>query len=68
MKLLPNFIAGRPYVPESDFSGVVVDSNDSREFKAGDEVFGWILFSMSTYHLSQFEPLLTSPGSQTPNV
>ncbi|KAJ3530617.1 hypothetical protein NMY22_g8500 [Coprinellus aureogranulatus] len=45
MKLLPNFIARRPYVPEADFSGTVVDSNDSKEFKVGDEVFGWILFN-----------------------
>lgn len=44
MGLLPNFLANRPYVPESDFSGTIVDSNDSKEFKAGDEVFGWIEF------------------------
>ncbi|EAU88249.1 hypothetical protein CC1G_03921 [Coprinopsis cinerea okayama7 len=40
MKYLPNFIAKRPYVPEHDFAGIIVDENDSH-FKKGDEVFGW---------------------------
>lgn len=69
MKLLPNFMAGRPYIPESDFSGVVVDSNDSQDFKAGDEVFGWIMFSTSTSIPLLFDCRdLRTPGLQTPNA
>jgi len=41
MKMLPNFIARRPYIAEQDLSGVIVNSNGTR-FKNGDEVFGWI--------------------------
>ncbi|KDQ33589.1 hypothetical protein PLEOSDRAFT_1099549 [Pleurotus ostreatus PC15] len=41
MRLLPNFMAGRPLVVEHDFAGVVEDGNDT-EFKAGDPVFGFI--------------------------
>lgn len=39
MKLLPNFIAKRPSVPECDFSGVIVDGNGSA-FSVGEKVFG----------------------------
>ncbi|CAA7265386.1 unnamed protein product [Cyclocybe aegerita] len=39
--VLPNFLAGRPRVPEYDLSGVVVDTNKSR-FRPGDEVYGWV--------------------------
>ncbi|KAF8504133.1 hypothetical protein BU17DRAFT_58327 [Hysterangium stoloniferum] len=41
MKLLPNFMAGRPHVAEHDLAGVIVDANDSN-FTNGDEMFGWI--------------------------
>jgi NADPH:quinone reductase-like Zn-dependent oxidoreductase len=46
MGMMPNFILSRPYVPEHDFSGTVVDSKDSKDFKLGDEVFGWNEFGM----------------------
>jgi len=41
MKLLPNFVDGRPHVAEYDFAGTIVDANDA-SFKIGDEVFGWV--------------------------
>ncbi|ETW85496.1 quinone oxidoreductase 6 [Heterobasidion irregulare TC 32-1] len=41
MKLLPNFVSGRPFIAEQDFSGIVVDANGTN-FANGDEVFGWI--------------------------
>lgn len=40
MKLVPGFIAKRPYVPESDLAGVVVDANGTA-LKVGEQVFGW---------------------------
>jgi NADPH:quinone reductase-like Zn-dependent oxidoreductase len=42
MKMMPDFLGQRPYIPEHDFSGVVVDSNDSKEYSNGDQVYGWI--------------------------
>lgn len=39
MKLLPNFVAKRPSVPECDFSGVIVEGNGSA-FSVGEKVFG----------------------------
>lgn len=39
MGTVPNFLVGRPNVPEHDFAGIVVDPNGS-EFSAGDKVFG----------------------------
>ncbi|KAJ2925233.1 hypothetical protein H1R20_g11882, partial [Candolleomyces eurysporus] len=42
MKMLPDFLGKRPYIPEHDFSGVVVDSNGSQEYSNGDQVYGWI--------------------------
>lgn len=41
MKLLPGFILKRPYIPEYDLAGVIVDTNGS-EFQNGDEVFGFL--------------------------
>jgi NADPH:quinone reductase-like Zn-dependent oxidoreductase len=41
MKYLPNFVARRPIIAESDFAGTVVKST-APEFKPGDQVFGWI--------------------------
>ncbi|KAF8644811.1 hypothetical protein AX16_008268 [Volvariella volvacea WC 439] len=41
MKLLPNFIARRPFIAEHDFSGVIADPGDS-SFAVGDGVLGFI--------------------------
>jgi len=41
MYLLPNFILQHPYVIEMDFSGVIIDQNDT-EFSLGDGVYGMI--------------------------
>lgn len=41
MKLLPDFIAGRPYTAEQDFSGVVVASK-SQYWAEGERVFGLV--------------------------
>ncbi|KAI0933956.1 hypothetical protein AcW1_005634 [Taiwanofungus camphoratus] len=38
---VPNFILKKPYVPESDLAGVVVDGNGTM-FKKDDQVFGWL--------------------------
>ncbi|KAG5219589.1 Zinc-type alcohol dehydrogenase protein [Salix suchowensis] len=54
MRLLPNFMAGRPLVVEHDFAGVVEDANDT-EFKAGDPVFGFI-------HVCGYSSTIRSPG------
>ncbi|KAG8848861.1 hypothetical protein FRB96_000993 [Tulasnella sp. 330] len=42
MKMLPDLIARRPYTAEYDFSGVVVEENNSTRFKLGDEVYGQV--------------------------
>ncbi|KAI0063404.1 NAD(P)-binding protein [Artomyces pyxidatus] len=39
MKLLPNFMAGRPLTAEFDIAGTIVDGNGA-EWSAGDAVFG----------------------------
>lgn len=41
MKLFPNFLIKRPYIPEHDLAGIIVDANGT-EFQNGDEVFGFI--------------------------
>ncbi|EPQ58438.1 NAD P-binding protein [Gloeophyllum trabeum ATCC 11539] len=41
MQLAPGFIARKPYVPEHDLAGVVVESNDPA-FSNGDNVYGII--------------------------
>jgi len=41
MQIAPGFVARKPYVPEHDFSGVIVDANGS-SFSNGDIVYGWI--------------------------
>lgn len=41
MRLVPNFVAGRPYPAENDLAGIIVDAGDS-DFKVGDRVFGFI--------------------------
>ncbi|KZT11465.1 NAD(P)-binding protein [Laetiporus sulphureus 93-53] len=46
MDMLPGFILKRPYVPEYDLAGVIVDTNGS-EFNNGDEVFGFLTVSLS---------------------
>ncbi|KAJ2917243.1 hypothetical protein MD484_g3207, partial [Candolleomyces efflorescens] len=47
LKLIPDFLGQRPYIPEFDFSGIVVDSNDSKEYSNGDPVYGWIRLDAS---------------------
>jgi NADPH:quinone reductase-like Zn-dependent oxidoreductase len=42
MKILPNFVAGRPHIAEYDVTGTIVDPNGTR-FAVGDAVFGVIL-------------------------
>jgi NADPH:quinone reductase-like Zn-dependent oxidoreductase len=41
MMIGPNFLVPRPHVPEYDFSGVVLDENESG-FVLGDSVYGYI--------------------------
>ncbi|PCH38315.1 NAD(P)-binding protein [Wolfiporia cocos MD-104 SS10] len=41
MQLLPGFVLKRPYIPEHDFAGVVVDSNGT-EYQNGDAVYGFL--------------------------
>ncbi|EPS94590.1 NAD-binding protein [Fomitopsis schrenkii] len=41
MKTTPGFLVKRPYIPESDLAGVVVDANGTT-LKEGEHVFGWI--------------------------
>ncbi|KAI6095681.1 chaperonin 10-like protein [Pisolithus croceorrhizus] len=41
MTMAPNFVWERPYIPEVDISGVVVDANES-QFSNGDQVIGFI--------------------------
>ncbi|CCM03949.1 uncharacterized protein FIBRA_06102 [Fibroporia radiculosa] len=41
MGMVPGFILKRPYIPEHDLAGIVVDANGSK-FKTGDEVFGFL--------------------------
>ena len=42
MKAVPNFVTSHPFTAEMDLSGIIVDANDSEEFKTGDHVFGFI--------------------------
>ena len=41
MRWFPYFAPRRPYVPEHDLAGVVVDGNGTA-LREGDWVFGWI--------------------------
>lgn len=41
MMIGPSFLAPRPYVPECDFSGEVLDENET-EFVPGDSVYGCV--------------------------
>ena len=46
MRLLPNFAhSGRPLPAEHDLAGEILDGNGT-EFHQGDQVFGYISFSM----------------------
>ncbi|TFY53735.1 hypothetical protein EVJ58_g9286 [Rhodofomes roseus] len=74
MKTAPNFIAKRPYVPEHDVAGIIVDANGTG-FKEGDQVFGWspvaIPFKAGTGVLAQYarikaEELVPLPANVTP--
>jgi len=42
MRLVPNFLVGRPRVAEHDLTGTVIDANNSTRFKVGDKVFGFV--------------------------
>jgi hypothetical protein len=42
LKMLPNFVAGRPHVVEHDFVGTIADGNET-EFEVGDEVLGIVM-------------------------
>ncbi|KDR81832.1 hypothetical protein GALMADRAFT_152645 [Galerina marginata CBS 339.88] len=74
MKVLPNFIAGRPRVPEFDLSGVIVDANNTR-FSNGDQVYGWVPSnllrktnqgSLAQYAKVPADALVIRPPSVTP--
>ncbi|TFK19877.1 GroES-like protein [Coprinopsis marcescibilis] len=41
LRVVPNFLSGRPLAAETDFAGVIVDSKDE-EFKVGDEICGFL--------------------------
>ena len=41
MKHAPGFLVKRPYIPEHDLAGVVVDANGT-ELEQGEQVFGWL--------------------------
>ena len=41
MGMMPNLFAYRPHAAEHDFSGVIVDANDSA-FRNGQDVYGWM--------------------------
>lgn len=41
MRWLPNWVAKRPASTEFDFSGIVVDANDTKSSN-GDKIFGWL--------------------------
>ena len=47
MKLAPGFMLPRPYIAESDFSGIVVDANGT-ELADGQEVFGMVPHGKAT--------------------
>ena len=48
MLWLPNWVAGRPNIPELDFTGIIVDGSDT-EFRAGDLVLGWVELRSSSF-------------------
>lgn len=41
MSLVPNFAVKRPHVAEYDFTGIVVDANDTA-FQNGQAVYGMV--------------------------
>ncbi|KAH9934871.1 uncharacterized protein B0H18DRAFT_490659 [Fomitopsis serialis] len=41
MGMLPGFLAKKPYIPEYDLAGIIVDANGT-SLKEGDQVYGWI--------------------------
>ncbi|KAH9841922.1 uncharacterized protein C8Q71DRAFT_700158 [Rhodofomes roseus] len=74
MNMAPNFIAKRPYIPEHDVAGIIVDANGTG-FKEGDQVFGWtplvFPFKAGTGVLAQYarikaEDLVPLPANVTP--
>ena len=45
MRWFPFFVLRRPYVPEHDLAGVVIDGNGTA-LREGDWVFGWVPLGM----------------------
>ncbi|KAJ7464292.1 NAD(P)-binding protein [Mycena galericulata] len=67
MAALPNFVAGRPNVPERELAGIVVTPNGS-EFVDGDKVFG----TTGTSNIGTLSEYVVLPSAslvlQPPNV
>ncbi|KIM28961.1 hypothetical protein M408DRAFT_68665 [Serendipita vermifera MAFF 305830] len=47
MQMLPNTLAKRPHIAESDFTGIVVAAQGTTGFSQGEPVCGWISQSMA---------------------
>lgn len=56
MSFMPNFIMKRPHVAEHDFTGVVVDANDTQE-TPGQAVWGFIPVGAPSFPASSTQPL-----------
>jgi len=74
MMLCPSFLLSRPHVPESDFSGVILDGHESG-FTPGDSVYGCIPYdvqlstqqgSLSQYIRVPSNHLVKRPSNITP--
>ena len=68
MGLIPNVFIKRPHVAEMDFTGAIVDANDTH-FKNGDKVFGMIWSdnkrqgSLSQYTVVRAEAVALRPNN-----
>lgn len=64
MTIAPNFVWERPYIPEVDVSGVVVDANES-QFSNGDQVVGLISTAVQrSTHQGALSQYVFLPASQ----
>lgn len=64
MTIVPSFVWERPYIPEVDFSGVVVDANES-QFSNGDQVVGLISAAVQrNTHQGALSQYVSLPASQ----
>lgn len=64
MTMAPNFVWERPYIPEVDVSGVVVDANES-QFSNGDQVVGLISTAVQrSTHQGALSQYVFLPASQ----